>query len=344
MSKKNPQQANPYHFDVINRDGDEVLKDKSILLHRPYMEMENSSEDGEIIHENTLQRDARIFIPGDPLKIAINTSIALGEPLLLTGESGTGKTQSAYYIAHKLGLGSVVHFQVKSDSTAKDLLYHFDTVRYFHDAHLNALETKSSTREPKEFNKSDYIEHRALWTAFKEGKENQAPRVLLIDEIDKAPRDFPNDLLHEINQMEFQILETGEYIQPDKRYKPIVIITSNSERRLPEPFLRRCVYHHIEFDQKLVNKIIESRMHEYRKLDESFLKLAVERFLALREISSLRKKPATGELLMWLRVLAVASGTYPEQLSDKDISSWPFIGTLLKSHQDIKEVNNRQLH
>lgn len=150
------------------------------------------------IPKDGLKTDAPRFVPDIDLQEAINTALAVGEPLLLTGEPGTGKTQAAYYAAWKLGLGDVLHFQVKSDSTAQDLLYHFDSVRYFHDAHLRAGVTLS---------KMDYVEERPLWEALTSDK----PRVLLIDEIDKAPRDFPNDLLHELDQMSFTVKETREW-------------------------------------------------------------------------------------------------------------------------------------
>ncbi|MCP4288638.1 MAG: MoxR family ATPase, partial [Gammaproteobacteria bacterium] len=162
------------------------------------------------------------------------------------------------------------------------------------------------------------------------------PQVLLIDEIDKAPRDFPNDLLHELDQMEFSIIETGDKIDAPPRLRPIVFITSNSERRLPEPFLRRCVYHHIEFDDRIVYQAVESRREDFKNLSDDFLKLALKRFLDLRD-RNLRKAPATGEALVWLRVLALALGKYPEQL-EEDLSKLPYLGVLLKDHQDIEEL------
>jgi MoxR-like ATPase len=144
------------------------------------------------------------------------------------------------------------------------------------------------------------------------------------------------NLLHELDKMEFTIVETQENIAADKAQRPIVFITSNSERRLPEPFLRRCVYHHIRFTDELVNKAVKSRMDEYKNLHPDLLELAVKRFLKLRD-ASLRKRPATGELLVWLRVLALAAGTYPERLNE-DLSKLPYLGTLLKDHQDIEDL------
>ena len=301
-----------YPFELVRYDRDTPPNTKDLLRERPYSSAGNS-----------FAEDARRFVPGKALDIAINTAIAVGEPLLITGEAGTGKTQTAYYAAYKLDIEPVIHFQVKSDSTAKDLLYHFDTVRYFHDAHFG----KEGTLDKKL-----YVEKRALYEEF----TSEYPRVLLIDEIDKAPRDFPNDLLHELDKMEFWVAETRKLIKapPDKR--PIVFITSNSERRLPEPFLRRCVYHHIRFDDDLIKRAMEKHREEYQQLSNEFLKLAMRRFLALRD-RNLRKKPATGEFLVWLRVLALAVDKEPRQL-EEDLAKLPYLGVLLKDHQDIEEL------
>lgn len=316
-----------YPFQLIRHDFDGPLADPGLLSQRPFAEVDRS-----------FQADARRFFPGEKLETAINTAIAVGEPLLITGEPGTGKTQAAYYAAYKLGIEPVIHFQVKSDSTARDLLYHFDTVRYFHDAHLLNLSTREGDR-PKILDKRNYVEPRPLWQAFKKANETGVPRVLLIDEIDKAPRDFPNDLLHELDKMEFKVVETDENVTAPRQLRPIVFITSNSERRLPEPFLRRCVYHHIQFDDQLVERAVESRREEFRGLSDDFVKLAIRRFLTLRDIS-LRKIPATGELLVWLRVLAMATGIRPERL-EEDLSKLPFLGVLLKDHQDIEEIGSK---
>jgi len=322
-----------YPFDLIRPEHEGQLADTSLLKKRPFAETDTS-----------FKADARLFIPGEQLATAINTSIALGEPLLITGEPGTGKTQTAYYAAYKLGIEPVIHFQVKSDTTAHDLLYHFDTVRYFHDANLPRQSLASATN----LDKGEYVEPRALWEAIESATEKDTPRVLLIDEIDKAPRDFPNDLLHELDKMEFTVTETGETISASGHLRPIVFITSNSERRLPEPFLRRCVYNHIRFDDKIVEQAVFARTNEFGGLTEEFLKLAMQCFLKLRD-RSLRKRPATGELLMWLRVLALTVGTtseklevalrdFEESLRRDDPSKLSHLGVLLKDHQDIEEV------
>lgn len=311
-----------YPFHVVRYEREGELEDKILLSKRPFSAIDRSFE-----------ADARRFVPGEQLDTAINTAIAVGEPLLITGEPGTGKTQTAYYAAYKLGVEPVIHFQVKSDSTAHDLLYHFDTVRYFHDAHLRNLEGQDCP----DLNKRNYVEPRALWYAFERSQEKGVPQVVLIDEIDKAPRDFPNDLLHELDKMEFIVTETQETISAPRELRPIVFITSNSERRLPEPFLRRCAYHHIRFDDRIVEQAWRNRQDEFSNLSEDFLKLAMQRFLALRD-QPLRKRPATSEFLVWLQVLALAVGTQPERL-DQDLSKLPYLGVLLKDHQDIEDIS-----
>ena len=295
-------------------------------------DIEGSLENTDLLRPKSSQgagdsfiNDARLFVSGKPLETAINTAIAVNEPLLVTGEPGTGKTQAAYYAAYKLGIEPVIHFQVKSDSTARDLLYHFDAVRYFHDAHLQSGKHKSL-----KLNKANYIEKRPLWEAL----IAEQPKILLIDEIDKAPRDFPNDLLHELDKLEFTVLETGKKITAGEKSRPIIFITSNSERRLPEPFLRRCVYHHIPFERELVWKAVQKRKAEYKGLSDEFLKMAVERFMTLRE-QALRKRPATGELLVWLRILGLNVGEYSEDW-DKQLSELPFLSVLIKDHQDLE--------
>ncbi len=314
-----------YPFRLVRHEAQQQ-PEPQLLAQRPFTRADRS-----------FAADARRFVPGDALETAINTAIAVGEPLLITGEPGTGKTQAAYYIAYKLGIEPVIHFQVKSDSTARDLLYHFDTVRYFYDAHLSSLGQPGDGRVAPD--KRSYIEPRALWEAFERSRERRVPQVVLIDEIDKAPRDFPNDLLLELDKMQFTIVETGEEVSAPRQLSPIVIITSNSERRLPEPFLRRCVYQHIQFDDALVEQAVFNRRDEYATLSEEFLRLAIQRFLMLRD-QSLRKRPATGELLVWLRVLALATGSDETRLSG-DLGSLPYLGVLLKDRQDIEGLTRQ---
>jgi len=312
-----------YRFDIIPPQADAPVADNSSLANRPFLDKQSS-----------LKKDAVNFVAGEALADAINTSIAVGKPLLLTGEPGTGKTQTAYYTAWQLNV-ECIHFQVKSDSTARDLLYDFDMVRYFRDAHLQNINLQNEQKD-KELEKSKYIAKRALWDAIDMAKEKGIPQVLLIDEIDKAPRDFPNDLLHELDQMEFSIIETGKKISTPQQLRPIVFITSNSERRLPEPFLRRCVYHHIVFNDIIANLAVKSRREDFKSLSDDFLDLALRRFLSLRD-QNLRKPPSTSELLVWLRVLSLVVDKDTEQL-EEDLSKLPYLSILLKDHQDIEEL------
>ncbi len=307
-------------FNLVKHEQAGQIKDNSVLAARPFTGIDSS-----------FAANARRFVPGPRLETAINTAISVGEPLLITGEPGAGKTQAAYYAAYKLNIEPVIHFQVKSESSARDLLYHFDTVRYFHAAHMANREKGASGLDKK-----DYVEKRALWHAFERSGETGLPAALLIDEIDKAPRDFPNDLLHELDQMKFNVIETDQEVSAPKNLRPILFITSNSERRLPGPFLRRCVYHHIEFTDKIIELAVEARQDEFKNLSPEFCKMAVQRFLALRD-RNLRKSPATGELIVWLKVLSSAVGTYPEKL-EEDLSRLPYLGVLLKDHQDIREL------
>ncbi|MEO5373462.1 MAG: MoxR family ATPase [Alphaproteobacteria bacterium] len=313
-----------YRFDLIDGSREGPTADSSVLFRRPFVDQDAS-----------FKADARLFVAGAEMDTALNAAVALGEPLLITGEPGTGKTQAAYYAAYKLGIEPVIHFQVKSESKASDLLYHFDTIRYFRDAHL-ARTLGSVDGDPLDaLDKTRYVEHRPLWEAM----VSETPRVLLIDEIDKAPRDFPNDLLLELDKMEFTITELNQKVQAPSRQRPVVVITSNSERRLPEPFLRRCIYHHIVFDESLIGKAVERRRGQYLTLSDEFLALAIRRFLALRE-RNLRKRPALGELLVWLRALALATDTEPGRLNG-DLADLPYLGVLLKNHQDIEDLSRR---
>ena len=302
-------------INLVRNGEDQSLDFADLLMNRPGLS-----------GDKTFTADAKYFVPDKRLEEDISTAIAVGEPLLITGEPGTGKTQAAYYAAYKLKIEPVIHFQVKSDSSAGDLLYHFDTVRYFHDAQF--------IKDGRPLNKNDYVEPRALWRALR--SETPPVRVVLIDEIDKAPRDFPNDLLHELDKMEFTILETGEKIDAPPSRHPIVFITSNSERRLPEPFLRRCVYHHIRFSPEIVEKAVERRKSEFGNLSEPFIKLAIQRFLGLRS-KGLHKPPSTGEFLVWLRVLSLATDLNEEQLR-QDFSKLPYLGVLIKNYQDMEAL------
>lgn len=307
-----------YPFKLIDRKNENTLENNQLLNKRPFINFNNS-----------FSEESSNYIIDEHLEISLNTSIALGEPLLLTGESGTGKTQIAYHVSYRLNLGDVIHFQVKSDSKAKDLLYYFDAVRYFYDAQLK------NNDKSKILSRDSYVEKRHLWQAI----SSKTPRVLLIDEIDKAPRDFPNDLLFEIDQMEFEIIETQERIKGKIENRPIIIITSNSERQLPEAFLRRCVYHHIEFSENLLREIFKSRKQEFQNISDDFLELTIKQFLAIRRLAK-RKKPSTAEFLVWLRVISLSEDVNMKLL-EGSLSDLPYIGVLLKDREDYIQLKRQ---
>ncbi|MDJ0837582.1 MAG: MoxR family ATPase [Acidobacteriota bacterium] len=316
--------VNRYPFQMVGANGVEPATEaiRNHLKQRPFARVDAG-----------FKASAPRFRPGEALQNAINTAIAVGDPLLLTGEPGTGKTQAAYYAAHQLNL-ELFHFQTRSTSTVRDLLYDFDMVRYFHDAHI--YQDPGAAEPVPRLNKEDYVEARPLWQAMRAGKENGYPAVLLVDEIDKAPRDFPNDLLHELDQMAFTVLETGQEVAIPNSLRPVVFITSNSERRLPEPFLRRCVYHHIVFDEPLLREAVAGHRDAYPDLSEAFLETAIAGFMRLRQ-RNLRKLPATGEFFVWLQVLAAAADV-PEEALKGPLDKLPYLGTLIKDHQDMAEL------
>jgi len=253
------------------------------------------------------------YIVSPELRDVVNVAIALQRPLVVKGEPGTGKTLLAHNIAKALNKKLLV-WHIKSTTKAKDGLYVYDTVQRLNDARFG------------EGNVSDvkhYLRMGSLGQSFTADEQV----VLLIDEVDKADIEFPNDLLNELDEMNFHVLETDERISA--RHRPIVIITSNSEKELPDAFLRRCIFHYIEFpDRDLMMQIVG--VH-HPALSDSLLQQALERFYELRRIETLRKKPSTSELIDWLQVL-VAAGVTADQLEDK----LPFLGVLMKKETDVE--------
>lgn len=264
------------NFQIYNRQG-QTLKERNLQL-PPYSKIKGIDA-------------PKGYIASQPLTDAVNVALTLGQPLLLTGEPGTGKTQLANSIAYQLGL-PLLKFYTKTTSTARDLFYRYDSLRHFHDAQL---------KEKAKIDTNDYIELNALGQAIINSGDMRS--VVLIDEIDKAPRDFPNDVLYELENMAFQIRETGKSFSTKEANRPIVIITSNSEKNLPAAFLRRCIFYHIPFpDAALLKQIVNSRVTLSESFRKEMLDAAIAHFEDLRT-KKLRKKPATAELLSWIHVL-----------------------------------------
>ncbi len=257
------------------------------------------------------------YVLSPELKDNVNVSIALGRPLLVKGEPGTGKTLLAHSIAKGLNKQFFI-WNIKSTTKAREGLYVYDTVQRLNDARFGDRDISDI---------SLYIKLGKLGEAF--ASEEQV--VLLIDEIDKADIEFPNDLLNELDEMSFYIPETGVTIKAANR--PIVIITSNSEKELPDPFLRRCIFHYIEFpDDNLMEEIV--RVH-FPDIEKKLLHECLKKFYSIRQFDMLRKKPSTSELIDWIQALII--GGIPPKTVDKEI---PFLGTLLKKKEDVDLVAN----
>ncbi|MFT3922736.1 MAG: MoxR family ATPase [Myxococcales bacterium] len=252
------------------------------------------------------------YLTSEALESAVNVALALERPLLVKGEPGTGKTLLAEAISQGLDM-QLLRWHVKSTTRAQDGLYVYDTVQRLYDSRFNDGDVKDIKR---------YIKLGPLGQAFASDKRV----VLLIDEIDKADLEFPNDLLHELDRMRFFIPETGEEIVAKQR--PVMIITSNNEKELPDAFLRRCVFHFIDFPEKALMRDIVAVHHP--KLDESLVDQAINTFFQIREMRRLRKRPSTSELIDWISALK-ASGIKNVKL-EKNL---PFLGTLLKKEQDL---------
>jgi len=259
------------------------------------------------------------YVASRALQDAVNVAIALERPLLLKGEPGTGKTLLAHHIAEALGM-ELVAWNVKSTTKARDGLYVYDTVQRLNDARFGEGDVRDIGR---------YIRLGPLGRALSAEKRV----VLLIDEVDKADIEFPNDLLQELDEMRFHILETDQTVAAVER--PVVVVTSNAEKELPDAFLRRCVFHYIEFpDAEQMRAIVEVHFPD---LDQRLLADALEAFYSLREVPGLRKKPSTSELLDWLRVL-LASGARLAPAEAGEGGSLPFLGTLIKLQEDADAV------
>ena len=259
------------------------------------------------------------YVATDDLRMAVNASVALERPLLIKGEPGTGKTMLAEEVAASLGK-TLIQWHIKSTTKAQQGLYEYDAVSRLRDSQLGDGKVEDVSR---------YIKHGKLGEAFTADEQV----VLLIDEVDKADIEFPNDLLVELDRMEFFVYETGETIKAKQR--PIIIITSNNEKELPDAFLRRCFFHFINFPSKETMKEIIAVHHP--KIKTSLVQEALEMFFELREIPGLKKKPSTSELIDWLKLL-MADDIPDEVLKNRDPTKAipPLYGALLKNEQDVQ--------
>ena len=259
----------------------------------------------------------KTYIAADDLAIAVNAAVTLERPLLVKGEPGTGKTELARQVAESLGM-EMIEWNIKSTTRAQQGLYEYDAVSRLRDSQLG---------DERVHDVAHYIKQGKLWQAFSSDKKV----VLLIDEIDKADIEFPNDLLQELDRMAFHVYETGTTVEA--LHRPVVIITSNNEKELPDAFLRRCFFHYISFPEpETLRKIIE--VH-HPGIKSQLLETALTQFFEIRDTPGLKKKPSTSEVLDWLKLL-LAEDLTPEDLRRDGVNALPRLhGALLKNEQDV---------
>ncbi len=262
------------------------------------------------------------YVATQDLMLAVNAAITLQRPLLVKGEPGTGKTMLAEEVAAALGL-PLLQWHIKSTTKAQQGLYEYDAVSRLRDSQLSDADSAEKVRDIR-----NYIVRGTLWQAF----TTDQPVALLIDEIDKADIEFPNDLLRELDRMEFYVYETRELVKA--KHRPVVFITSNNEKELPDAFLRRCFFHYIKFpDADTMQRIVDVHFPDLKK---ELLAAALKNFYDVRNLPGLKKKPSTSELLDWLKLL-VAEDIPAEALHSRDekVSVPPLVGALLKNEQDL---------
>ena len=258
------------------------------------------------------------YVASDDLRVAVNASIALQRPLLIKGEPGTGKTVLAHEVAKALN-APIIEWHIKSTTKAQQGLYEYDAVSRLRDSQLGDERVKDI---------GNYIKRGKMWDAF----TAETRPILLIDEIDKADIEFPNDLLLELDRMQFYVYETQQTIKAEQR--PIVMITSNNEKELPDAFLRRCFFHYIRFpDRETMEMIVKAH---YPDIRQALLREALNVFFEIRDVNELKKKPATSELLDWLKLLTIEDMP-PEALRSSDAKTAlpPLYGAMLKNEQDV---------
>jgi MoxR-like ATPase len=288
------------------------------------------------------------YLADEGLRDAVNVALMLGQPLLVTGEPGTGKTQLAASIAFELNLSAPLIFHTKTTSTARDLFYRYDALGHFHDAQFRKDESRVE----------DYIHYEALGLAILLSMNPQEANpylpeqlrdagpvrsVVLIDEVDKAPRDLPNDVLNEIDNMSFTVRETGRTFSADQSYRPVVVLTSNSEKNLPDAFLRRCVFYHISFPaRERLKEIVQRRLRFDSNFTPQMLDHALQHFEKIRDLT-LKKRPATAELLAWLKILDKRNIDVGN-LQRGEAEALAFTYSILSKSKEDRDLIVRNLH